>query len=208
MKSADKNIPEQKEGKQTDFSNAKGYPDRLSAHKAYLSAKAKMLDVNNWHTYTGPGSSKFGLADVNGIQHYRLAEKGDLIWVDMSGTPGPNAGDGSEWVVVEDILHIGDADALEESVTMTLRPTKAPGNNSESIAHFFSDVSTNTFIVARYDVKVSAEAHGRNEVPNNTDVGLFDAVRNTLVGLTARTGLSGIQWQTLVNGLLEDQPHF
>jgi hypothetical protein len=50
---------------------------------------------------------------------------------------------------------------------------------------------------------VSAGAHGRNETPNNEEVDLHDKIRNTAIALMARVGLSGTQWQKLVNGLLD-----
>jgi hypothetical protein len=57
--------------------------------------------------------------------------------------------------------------------------------------------------VKRTGKTVSAAVHGRNETPNNADVGLHDKIRNTIVALSARIGLAGPQWKKLVNGFLE-----
>jgi hypothetical protein len=203
MKNADKNIPPQVDGRHTDFTDSVALPNASAAHEKFNSAKAKMLDVSNWHNYSGFGSAGFGLCNDKGILLHRLAQTGDHFYVNLPATPGPDAGDGLEWVVIEQIIEEGNAESLEESITMIVRPTTDPRNDSGEIAHFFSDASTSTFIVARYDTKVSAEVHGRNEKPNNQDVDLHDTVRNTILALSARIGLSGMQWQKLVNGLLE-----
>jgi len=204
MKSADKNIPPQTEGRQTDFASSKTYADQPAAHQAFLSAKAKLLDISNWHNYAGPGSAKFGLTDDKGILLHRLAQVNDYFFADLPATPGSDAGDGLEWILIEKIMEAGNADGLEESITVIVRPTAPPNSNDEPVAHFFSKVSTNTFMIVRYQNKISAEAHGRNEQPNNEGVDLFDKIRNTLLGLSARIGLSGMQWQKLVEGFLED----
>ena len=44
----------------------------------------------------------------------------------------------------------------------------------------------------------------RNETPNNKDTNIYDTIRNTIIALTARAGLSGPQWKLLVKGLLND----
>jgi len=90
---------------------------------------------------------------------------------------------------------------------MTVRPVPDPRKAKEEIAHFYTDVSTSTFIVRRDGLQVSAGAHGRNESPNNDEVDLHDKIRNTAIALMARIGLSGGQWQKLVNALIEYGEH-
>jgi hypothetical protein len=163
----------------------------------------KLLDVSNWHNYCGPGTSKFGLTDYKGILMHRLAQVGDYFCIDLPIAPGPDAGEGLEWVKIENIAEHGNADSTEEYMVMTARPSPDLWKDDTAKANFFSDVSTNTFMVARNGLKVSAEVHGCNETPNNENVDLFDAVRNTAIALSARVGLSGTQWQKLAKGLLE-----
>jgi hypothetical protein len=203
MRSADQNIPLQKDGRQTDFAESVSLATNTEAHQTFVSAKAKLMDISNWHEYSGEGSAKFCLADNQGRALYRLAEVRDFISIDLPATPGPSAGDGLEWVKIENIVEAGDSDTPEESITMIVRPVPAPDTDDEEVAHFYSSVSTSTFIVARYGTKVSAEAHGRNETPNNKGVNLHDTIRNTALALSARIGLSGMQWQKLVEGLLK-----
>lgn len=202
MKTADKNIPEQKDGRQTDFADAVSFNTIDEAHQNFIKAKTRLKDVSNWHNYCGPGSATFGLTDDKGKLLYRPARFGDYFFIDLPATPGSAAGDGLEWVFIENILEKGTAESLEEFITMRVRPVPDPRTDKKEVAHFFSDVSTSTFIISRYDKKISAEVHGRNEKPNNQDVNLHDTIRNTAIALSARAGFSGPQWKKLTKGLL------
>jgi hypothetical protein len=51
---------------------------------------------------------------------------------------------------------------------------------------------------------VTAEEHGRNEVPNTDTSSTIDNIRNTLVGWSARIGLSYPQWKSLVKGIIDN----
>ena len=113
------------------------------------------------------------------------------------------AGNGLEWVRIEAIDELKDAEAESEYITLTVRPVVNPKHLNEAVAHFFDHLSTSTFIVKRYLNHISSAVHGRNEIPNNRDTDLFDAVRNTIIGLAAREGLSGLQWKSLVVRLIE-----
>ncbi|MEB0249865.1 hypothetical protein QN344_06940, partial [Mucilaginibacter sp. 5B2] len=116
---------------------------------------------------------------------------------------GSLAGDGKEWVRIEAMEEVDNAAAESEYLTMTIRPIANPRHPEKSIAHFFSHNATNTFIVERYLNHVSAAAYGRNETPNNKNTRLYDTVRNTIIALGARNGLSGPQWKALVTGILD-----
>jgi hypothetical protein len=196
------NIPPQTEGNETDFIH---FADRASvqeAHNLFLLAKDRLKDISQWHTFSGPHSAKFTITDSAGNPAYKIAEKGDLFSIDLPA-PGPHAGDGKEWVRIESIEEMEDAEAESEYITMTVRPVASPMHPDQSTAHFYGHRSTNTFIVERYLNHISAAAHGRNETPNNKDTGLYDTVRNTIVALASRKGLSGLQWKSLVVGLLD-----
>ncbi|WP_461449621.1 hypothetical protein [Mucilaginibacter sp.] len=201
MSEAAENIPEQHEGKQTDVIHFVDCVDRDEAHKLFQLAKSRLKDISNWHTISGPGSSKFSITDTKGNEDYKLAEKGDHFYINLPA-PGSISGGGLEWVRIEEIIDTEDAKAESEYIMMTVRPVANPRTNEGSIAHFFNHGSTNTFIVERYLNHVSAAVHGRNEVPNNTDVNMYDTVRNTIVALSSKLGLSGPQWKKLVLGLL------
>jgi len=161
-----------------------------------------MLSVNNWHDYSRAGSAKFTLCNNQGEELEVMAEEGFFISIDLPG-PGPDAGGGVEWVLVEKLASEGGAHTAEEYVLMTVRPAADLRKAAAEIAHFYTDESTSTFIVRRDGLVVSAGAHGRNESPNNESVDLHDKIRNTVIALMARVGLSGGQWQKLVDGLIE-----
>jgi hypothetical protein len=204
MKTALEQLPQQHTGRQTDFTHEQKFDTLDAAHKAFHAAAGRMLSVNNWHNYASAGSAKFTLCNNQGQELEVMAEEGFFISIDLPG-PGPDAGSGVEWVLVEKLASEGGAHTAEEYVLMTLRPVADPRKAAAEIAHFYTDESTNTFIVRRDGLMVSAGAHGRNETPNNETVDLHDKIRNTAIALMARVGLSGGQWQKLVNGLIEYQ---
>lgn len=195
-------LPAQETGRQTDFTHERIFDDLDSAHAAFKQAAERLLSVNNWHEYAGAGSAKFTLTNNLGDELFGFAAEGFYISIDLPG-PGPDAGDGLEWVMIEKIAADGSGETAEEYLTMTVRPVPDPRKAGIEIAHFYTGESTSTFIVRRDGRAVSTGAHGRNETPNNQGVDLHDKVRNTVIGLMARVGLSGMQWQKLVNALID-----
>ena len=202
MKTALEQLPTQQTGRQTDFTHEQKQATLEAAHTAFQAAAGRMLSVNNWHAYSGGGSAIFTLCNNQGREVNVMAEEGFFISIDLPG-PGPDVGGGVEWVLVEKLVSEGGAHSAEEYVLMTVRPAADPRKAEAEIAHFYTDESTSTFIVRRDGLVVSAGAHGRNETPNNDDVDLHDKIRNTAIALMARVGLSGGQWQKLVNGLID-----
>lgn len=202
MKTAMELLPPQEIGRQTDFTHEKKFDSLAQAHRAYQMAAGRLLSVNNWHEYSGAGSAKFRLCNNQGKEIDLMAEEGFFFNIDMPG-PGPDAGDGLEWVIIEKLVTEGDAGTAEEYLLMTVRPVSNPAKAVTEIAHFYKEISTSTFIVRRDGLMVIAGAYGRNETPNNEEVDLHDKIRNTAIALMARVGLSGTQWQKLVNGLIE-----
>lgn len=203
MENAEQNIPVQKEGKQTDTIHVVDCTSQEEAHNFFLLVKERLKNVSMWHELSGPGTAKFSLRDAQGTELYKIAEKGDLFSIEIP-LPGPIAGDGKEWVRIEAMNVKEDAIADSEYITMTVRPVASPTHHNKApTAHFFSHLSTSTFIVERYLNRVSAAVHGRNETPNKDDTNFYDTVRNTIVALAAREGLSALQWKPLVIGLLK-----
>jgi hypothetical protein len=202
MKTASEQLPPQQIGRQTDFIHEKKFDDLNDAHHAFQAAAGKLLSVSNWHEYSGTGSAKFTLCNNQGSEVNLMDEEGFFFNIDLPG-PGPDAGDGLEWVMIESLVSEGSAHTAEEYVLMTVRPVPDPRKADREIAHFYNDVSTSTFIVRRDGLMVTAGAHGRNETPNNEGVDMHDKIRNTAIALMARVGLSGTQWQKLVNGLID-----
>lgn len=202
MDNANDSIPAQTEGVQTDVIHFVDAKTVAEAHHLFLLVKSRLKDVWKWHDYAGPMSAKFAISDTQGNQVQKFAEVGDLITIDLPG-PGPTAGDGLEWVRIESIEDKTDEDAESEYITLTIRPVANPKHPDKAIAHFFGHGATGTFIIERYLNHVSAAVHGRNETANNTDTGLFDTIRNTIIALTARKGISAPHWKSFVEGILK-----
>lgn len=191
-------IPRQYTGKQLDLDATTVLPDEESARAFFALAKRRLLDVNRWYEIAEIPASTFMLTDPYGGEAVksRPAEH-DKIRIDIPG-PGPSAGDGYDWVVVEDVTEVADT-----LCSLTLRPTNNPLALSEETAHFFQDQATSTFVVERHGLEVRARYHGRNEVVNTETDSVVDNTRNAAVGIGAKLGLSYPQWKSLVEGLVK-----
>ncbi|HEY4197808.1 MAG TPA: hypothetical protein VGM63_19845 [Mucilaginibacter sp.] len=195
-------IPEQQTGRATDFSAERKFRTLRAAHEGFKKAAERLLKINDWHVYAGPGSSKFCLTNNQGEEVTGFAKAGFYFNINLP-VPGSDAGAGLEWVIIENIEAGGSEKMEEEFISLTARPVPDPHKMEAEIAHFFGEASTSTFIIKRSGPKLRAEVHGRNETPNNKEVDLHDKIRNTVVALTARIGLSGPQWKKLTRGLLD-----
>ena len=202
MKTKAAQLPPQITGRETNFIHEKIYDTLDAAQLAFKEACGRLLNVNKWHEYAGAGSAKFTLTNNLGDELFGLAAEGFYFSIDLPA-PGDDAGDGLDWVMIEQIVTNGTMDTAEEYLLLTARPVPDPQKAEIEIAHFYKDVSTNTFVIRRDGRNVSAGAYGRNETPNNENVDLHDKIRNTTIALMARVGLSGPQWKKLVKGLIE-----
>ena len=149
--------------------------------------------------------SDFFLTDAAGALVQRKATGGDHIKIDIPG-PGTQAGEGYDWVTIEEIK----AEVLDnaEVLSMTARPSANPLTAGEDTAHFLTDEATSTFQVKRIGNTIYAEEHARNEVPNTDTENTLDNIRNTFVGWGAKVGFSYPQWKALVKGFLNhDTPY-
>ncbi|SEL29382.1 hypothetical protein [Parapedobacter koreensis] len=193
-------VPPQHTGKQVDLDAHIDLPDEESARNFFLLAKRRLLDVNNWYQIAEIPMATFVLTDEYGGEAVKSRpEEGDKIRVDIPG-PGPSAGDGYDWVVIEAIDEV-DGQA-SEMCSITLRPTANPLKLNDDTAHFFKDVASSTIVVERQGHQVIARYHGRNEVTNTDTDSVVDNARNAMVGIGAKLGLSYPQWKSLVAGLV------
>lgn len=202
MKRPEDIIEAQQTGRATDFVDTRHYNTVDEAHESFKKAAKRLLLVNEWHRCAGVGSAIFSLTNNQGVAADGYAQEGALINIKLP-VPGADAGDGLEWVMIERLEALDNAQAIEEYVAMLIRPIPDPRKTNTEVAHFYKDAASNTFIVKRKGKIVTAGVHGRNETPNNSNVDFYDKVRNTIVALSARIGLAGPQWQKLVNGFLE-----
>lgn len=193
-------IPEQYQGGKLDTTAEVKLPDVSAALGFYQVAKNRLLNVSGWSEICKVPLSTFTLTNAHGEPLQRLAAEGDYLKIDIPG-PGTHAGDGFDWVKIEKIIEEDTADGA--LLSLQARPVANPANEDPSTAHFFTSQATSTFQVRLSGATVSAEEHGRNEVPNTDTSNIADNLRNTLVGWTAKIGLSYPQWKSLVKGIVE-----
>ena len=193
-------VPQQQTGDKMDAKSEMVLANTADAIVFYQVVKGRLLHVNNWDEVCGTSATTFQLTLPDGTETDQL-KVGNLIKIDIPG-PGTSAGDGYDWVHVEQI-ETGKPNDLQEWVGFTVRPCHSPLHPKMGVAHFYSDIATSTFIVGRNGKTVWAEMHGRNEVSNADTEKLFDGLRNAMVGWTAKIGLSYPQWKLLVDGLVK-----
>ncbi len=201
MKTTDKIVPDQHEGAQKDTEHSVVAANVNDAHELFLMGRHRLLDVNHWNEYSGWPSSSFKLIDGDGNEVSRTAVEGDYFKIDIPA-PGPSSGDGFDWVFIEAIEDHRDIEGPHEHITMRVRPAKNPQRRGENISHFFSDKATSSFGISRHYNTVTAAVYGRNEIPNTSTPDLTEKIRNTIIATSAILGLSNIQWNSLVKGLI------
>lgn len=195
-------VPQNREGAQTDSIEKVDADSLGEARLLFEEAKRRLRDINNWHKLCGIGSAVFRLTDKNGKEIGGEAQQGNLVMIDVPG-PGSVAGEGYDWVHIEAIDDRTNADASYESFMLRVRPTASPLNKDKGIAHFYTEDATSTYIIERNGTTVTAAEHGRNEKPNAKAEFFMDKIRNAVVGLGGISGVSKVQWKSLVKGLLE-----
>lgn len=196
-----KAIPTQRKGAHFDVQQTRNVEDRETAKIQYERVKARLLDVRHWGDYAQEPADTFVLADALGNIVQRPAQEGDYIKVHLPG-PHSTTGDGGDWVRIENIIEERNKMLDEIFTAMTIRPCPNPHLNSHTIAHFYDDRSTNTLLVCRHKIELMVSIHGRNELVNS-DTNWLDYLRNLLIALPAKAGLSNPHWLQLAKGLID-----
>jgi hypothetical protein len=197
-------IPEQHEGNSSDVEQHLDGSTLRQAHSIFVEGARRLININKWKDISGTLSATFQLTDDHGTPLDRVARPGDYIRIDIPG-PGTSTGHGYDWVRIEVIEDKPNPVGDRESFVITVRPVSSPLNNEPDVAHFFDDKATSSFVVKRNGLRVTAAEHGRNELPNKDVERTTDKVRNTMVANAATSGLSALQWNWLVQGVLKDQ---
>lgn len=192
-------IPENKSGEAIDSVSTIELSDNEEAKAFFDTVKQRLLDVNSWHKIAGVFTANFQLADKEGKEVERTVQKGDYFKINIPG-PGSVAGEGFDWVRVEDVNMVSEAEM--ESIGIRVRPASNPQNDSKEIAHFYSEDSTSNFTITREGNKITAGIYDRNTKPNK-DANLVDKTRDAVIGLSGIAGFSKFQWDKLAKGLLE-----
>lgn len=194
-------VPDQKEGASTNVEHSYSADSTDEAIVIFQDACSRLLDINHWDEVAGAGSATFILTDENGEATHRPVREGFHFKIDVPG-PGSKTGDGYDWVKVEKIEIIGEQDKDQESIAIRVRPTTNPSNADPDTAHFFTSEATSNFILRREGHTVTAAVYGRNEIPNTDAERLADKTRNAVMGMGAASGISSIQWKSLVKGII------
>lgn len=195
-------IPTQKEGGKSDNKYSVTCDTTYDAINLYKKSVERLLNVNNWEKICkGVIKTGFKLCDRFGNEVERLPAEEDYFKIDIPG-PGSQDGEGYDWVKVENIFTNADKMNDTDLIRINVRPASCPLNNKESIAHFFSESSTSTFLIKREKTVVTAEIHGRNEKPNDYAENKIDALRNKVVATGAMLSFSDIQWKQLAIAFL------
>ncbi len=203
MKSkAEEIVPPQATGAQSNTESTATFDTVEEAKTFFETAKNRLLQVGRWHEIAGKGTAGFELTDAQGNSVSRAPQKGDHLKIDIPG-PGPQTGDGFDWVQVEEVeeTHEGEVECL----AMRVRPATNPQNSKEDVAHFFSDEATSNFVVKREGTTITAAVYGRNEKPNVDAEKVVDKARNAAVATGAVSGFSKLQWKSLVNGFVKKE---
>jgi hypothetical protein len=195
-----KHVPEQTIGAEINASSTETFESEALASTHYSLVKARLLDVNKWYEYAKLPLSSFKLFDHACRVADRAATEGDYIRIDIPG-PGTKTGHGYDWVQIETIIEESNEHASVFS--MTVRPSAHPLSDDHHTAHFLTEVASSTFQVKRLEKAVTAEQHGRNELPNTDTAHTFDNFRNTVVGWSSMLGFSYPQWKGLVKGIIK-----
>ncbi|MDF2191284.1 hypothetical protein [Paraflavitalea sp. CAU 1676] len=173
---------------------------RIVAEQYFTIAARRLLEVNHWQRWAGKATAVFQLVDAKGQEQNRAAKKGDYLRIDIPAPANPD-GKGDDWVQVEDV---GERSTAHHRLTfLTVRAALSPLKQVDNAAHFFERKATSTFLVYLENDTLIAAVYGRNERPNFNSGNLITRLRNWLVYLGARLGLSALQWKSLTKGLLQ-----
>jgi len=194
--------PPQYAGKQLDLHAETLFDTDQESKEFFNIVRKRLLRSFEWYDIAKIPAATFVLTDDLGRELIREMKENDLIRIDIPG-PGNASGNGFDWVKVEKITEERNKDKDDELCSITLRPTSNPEEDNDEIAHFFKSMATSTLLVMRQNLKVRAEYHGRNELINEEATKLTDKLRNIIVGLAAKFGLSFSQWKSLIEGLVD-----
>mgnify|MGYP000866005468 FL=1 len=193
-------VPRNKLGSSNDAYAATNYKDEQTAVKAFRAIEKMLFDVNSWSVQIPFGTVRFYLVDAYGKPTYNDAAIGDFVKIKMPMLPN-SFGKGYDWVSV---VKISKFDEREIAYTMLqMRPHSCIENAEGQIAHFYTNDSTNTFIVARSGSEIQVSVHGRNETPNVKKLKIRHRVRNFFIGGGGIFGGSKLQWQNFVDSLIK-----
>jgi hypothetical protein len=195
-------IPRQKKGGFHNTESKKEFDYPETAVQQFAILKSRLYSINQWKDFCGEGFADFKLYDSSGNYTDNIPQKGYFIRIDIPG-PGTAEADGFDWVEITEISDQHTKDDEFENISITCRPSKAPGNSiKKHTAHFYSSSATSTFMISRGNTYIKAAVYGRNETAN-LQAAFRDKIRNLLIAAGGIIGISKIQWKRLTDALLD-----
>ncbi|WP_407405743.1 hypothetical protein [Chryseobacterium sp.] len=193
-------IPKQNKGKLCDSLYCIEINDSLKSKVTFEIYKDRLFDINHWANYSGKEKAEFSHVDSQGNTLDRDPSNGDLIKIKVPGLFNFFE-KGYDWVQIRNLKI--NYTTKEKMVVFQLVPYPCPGAKNETVAHFLTDESSNTFVLIEKSGILQFSIHGRNELPNNKKGQIWKRVRNKIVASGGFFGLSKMQWQSLTEGLLK-----
>lgn len=194
-------IPEQITGKDIHAQDQTTLLTDQQAKQLFLTARQRLLNVNEWDRLLGTGLAEFELTNSDGLPKEGIVAKGDYIKIDLIG-PGPKGGKGYDWVKVEEVY--AHSSPEQEWIAFRVRPARSPQSTGQGVAHFYSSDATSTFIVDRSGHVLRALIYDRNIRANESAPSVRDVIRDNAVAAAGKTVLSKIQWTLLVRALIRE----
>jgi len=161
------------------------------AFDRFRKLSQKLLQINNWKINSGKNPTEFYIYQKEN-EKSAIVQLNDLVKIKMPA-PRNNFGNGFDWVTVNQIQVTEQKEI--KAFLIKMKPHSCPENSSGSIAHFYTNEASNTFILAKKDKTLQLSIHGRNEKPNTIKMGFFNVLRNLFVASGGIFGGSKIQWQ-------------
>ena len=192
-------LPRQEKGIEIRAEEELVLDDLIAAKEFYEKAKERLLDVNQWHDLGL--FAKFQLVDKTGNEVRGPARENLYFRIDIPG-PGTIAGDGYDWVQVQQIAEYNTSEV--QSIALRVYPASNPVEVEDETTHFYSGESSSTFTVTREGNKLTATIYDRNIEPNKEAKRIPDKLRNALVGAAGMTIFSKLEWEALAKGLIKE----
>ena len=192
-------IDKQIEGGHHDSCETLTFSNAAEGALFFDKLKKVFFNVNSWGKLFGEGTS-FQIFSSEGIPNFDEAMKNDFVKIKI---PGPKSmeGEGGDWVKITEVDE--ELTPEYEKYGIVLSPCSKP--ESEATAHFFQSEAKNYFFITKTGKTITAEVHGRNEVPNYEDLSLVDKARNFLVAYKGILGFSKAQWETWTKNILDNK---
>jgi hypothetical protein len=194
-------IPKQLTGDQTGVTSKLKLNTRHDALLLFQAAVKRLLDINNWQKICGGSGAEFRLTDEKGEPIDGLNPKtGNLIRIKLPATQ-TKGGDGFDWFRIEEFEENKSLLSDSEFFGFRVHPVESPETSTGNSSHFYTNNATITFLIIRYSHTVFALEREKNEMADDSN-SWINKIRNKLVAIAAKIGVSKQQWQKLVNGLL------